>query len=219
MLTSLGSTDARCLQARFVSLLPRIEAGARIYFRDIRCAVRKADFVAEAVAISWKWFCRLMAKGKDVTKFVGALARMAARAVRAGRRVGAGERANDIMSSLAQRRHGFTVQGLPPTRRSHEALNGDGFDQRLQDVLEDRLKDNTVTAIPDQVAFRADFPAWLKTLTPRERKIIRIMMLNERTKNLSRKFGITPGRVSQMRREFRDNWRLYIGDVEEKVAV
>jgi hypothetical protein len=207
------------LQARFVDIMPRIEYQARIYFRDVKCVVRKADCIAEAVAIAWKWFCQLAKKGKDASKFVCALATLAARAVRNGRRLGAGERANDVMSSVAQRRHGFVVQSLPYTRRSHEDLNGDGQDQRLHDAMEERLVDNTMTPPPDQAVFRIDFSKWLKTLSARERRIIRAMSVDERTKDLGKRFSLSPGRISQMRREFRDDWRRFVGDVEEKVAV
>jgi hypothetical protein len=79
--------------------------------------------------------------------------------------------------------------------------------------MEERLADNTVTPPPDQAAFRIDFGAWLKTLTPRERRIIRAMAMSERTKDLSRRFELTPGRISQMRRDFRDDWRRFVGDL------
>jgi hypothetical protein len=213
MVTNSATSTPTPLETAFLSLLPRIESQARIYFRGVRCAVKKADCIAEVVALSWKWFCRLMKRGKDATQFIGALAALAARAVWSGRRLGGGERANDVMSPVAQRRHGFVVKSLPSTRRPYEDLNGDGLDQRLHDAIEERLADNTVTPPPDQAAFRIDFGAWLKTLTPRERRIIRAMAMSERTKDLSRQFELTPGRISQMRRELRDDWRRFVGDL------
>jgi hypothetical protein len=35
------------------------------------------------------------------------------------------------------------------------------------DALEERLRDNTLTAVPEQVCFRLDFPAWMNTLNDR----------------------------------------------------
>jgi hypothetical protein len=197
-----------------LDIMPRIESQARVYFRGIKCSVKKADCIAEVVAIAWKWFCRLMKRGKDATQFVGALAALAARAVWSGRRACGKERANDVLSPVAQRRHGFVVLSLPSPRQAHEALYDVGG-QRMRDLMEERLADNTVTPPPEQAAFRIDFPVWLKTLTARERRIIRAMMLNERTKELSSKFEISPGRVSQMRREFQNDWRHFVGDVEK----
>jgi hypothetical protein len=146
------------------------------------------------------------------------LAHLAARAVRSGRRVGVGERVNEVMSALAQRRHGFIVQSLPPTSRAYEDLNGDGLTQRMHDVMEERLSDNNRTAPAEQAAFRIDFRAWCKTLTARERRIIRVMARNERTKVLARRFNVTPGRISQMRREFQNDWRHFVGDIQETLS-
>ena len=38
------------------------------------------------------------------------------------------------------------------------------------------------------------------------------MAHNERTKDLSRQFELSPGRISQLRREFRDGWLRYHGE-------
>jgi hypothetical protein len=152
-LTNSTST-LKSLQARFLVLLPRIESQARIYFRGIRCRTKKADCVAEVVAICWKWFCRLARRGKDATQFVGALAALAARAIWSGRRAHRSESTADVMSSVAQRRHGFTVQPFPPVRQSHETLYGTGRGQQIQDAIEERLVDNTVTPVPEQARQR-----------------------------------------------------------------
>jgi hypothetical protein len=210
-ITNTTST-VKSLQARFLALLPRIESQARIYFRGIRCRTKKADCVAEVVAMCWKWFCRLAKRGKDATQFVGALAALAARAVWSGRRAHRSEPTTDVMSSVAQRRHGFVVQPFPPVRQSRETLYSTVRGQQIQDGIEERLVDNRVTPVPEQAGFRLDFPSWLKTLTERERRIIRAMSWNERTKELSRRFRVTPGRISQMRREFSDDWRRFVGD-------
>jgi hypothetical protein len=151
-------------------------------------------------------------RGKDATQFAGALAALAARSVWNGRRACGNVGGNDVMSAAAQRRHNFRVEALPSTRQSRETLFGIPRGQQIQDSLEERLANNTRTLPPKQAAFRIDFPAWLKTLTPRERCIIRAMALSERTKELSRRFSVSPGRISQMRREFRDDWRRFVGD-------
>jgi hypothetical protein len=120
------------------------------------------------------------------------------------------------MSPLAQQQHNFTVESLPAsTSRPHENLCGAVSGQRYLDTFEERLRDNTQTPVPDQVQFRIDFPAWLKTLTPRERRIIKAMARNERTLDLSKTFEVTPGRISQMRREFCEGWKRFCGDHED----
>lgn len=59
--------------------------------------------------------------------------------------------------------------------------------------------------------FRIDFADWLKTLTPRERRLIKDMVNGERTKDLADKFDLSAARISQMRREFREGWERYCG--------
>ena len=85
-------------------------------------------------------------------------------------------------------------------------LHGAGQGQKELGAFEERLQDNTVTPVPDQVAFRLDFPAWLGTLTARERRIIQAMAEDGRTKDLSRRFVVSPGRSRQLRRRFERGW-------------
>src|SRR5260370_11202311 len=109
-------------------------------------------------------------RGKDPAQFPGAFAALVARAVASGRRLSGMEKANDVMSSRAHFR-GVIVERLPSsTRNSFEALLMPGG-QKLQDALEERLRDNTFTPVPDQVAFRIDWPAFYATLPDRDRKL------------------------------------------------
>jgi hypothetical protein len=42
--------------------------------------------------------------------------------------------------------------------------------------------------------------------------MIEAMARNERTLDISKAFALSPGRVSQMRREFHDGWERFCGD-------
>jgi hypothetical protein len=205
---SVSAQPASVLSAgdRFLVLLPRIELHARVYFRFMK-PDRKEEAVAETVALAWHWFLRLTARGKDVTQFVSALASYAARAVLSGRRLCGQLPARDVLSEAAQRRHAFTVQALPQsTRHPFEEVYTTVQGQRHIDTLEEMLHDNTVTPPPDQAAFRIDFASWRGTRTERDRRLMADLMVGERTGHVSRKYGITAGRVSQLRREFHDDW-------------
>jgi hypothetical protein len=209
----LAGVCVAVLHAKFLKLLPRIEAHARIFFRGIRCPVKKEDKVQECVALGWQWFLRLAEQGKDVFAFPMAFAALVARAVKCGRRLCGQERARDVLSLIAQQRHGFRVELLPASTSSpHDNLYATPLGQALQDCFEERLRDNTLTPVPDQAAFRIDFPAWLKTLTGRERRLVRAMARNERTQDLSKEFEVSPGRISQLRREFREDWLRFQGE-------
>jgi hypothetical protein len=203
------------LHSIFLTLvLPRIELHGRVYFRHLQSAERQEEALAEMIGLAWKWFVRLAQRGKDATRFVSALATFAARRVNRGDRVCGQEWAKDVLNTLAQRRHGFTVQSLPLCNAtSLENRYAHPRGQQQQDTFEERLRDNTTTPVPIQVQFRIDFRAWLQTLTGRERRLIRAMARNERTGDLSRQFEVSPGRISQLRREFYLGWIRFCGDL------
>jgi hypothetical protein len=214
---SFGSFSIGELRRRFLTILPKIKTHARIHFRDRRCRSTKADFVAEVVAIAWKWFLRLYERGKDPLLFPSALATYAVKAVRGGRRLCGQLKAKDVLSERAQQRHGFTVSVLPTSvRTSHENLYGAVDGQRRQDEYEERLQDNTRTPPDEQAMFRIDFGQWLKSLTARERKIIKAMLRNERTKDLAKHFQLSQARISQLRREFHEDWTRYCSAPDEQ---
>ena len=211
------SLDA--LHQRFLALAPRIESHARVAFRHITCPQRQDDCIAETLALSWRWFLRLAEQGKDAADFVSALATLATRAVKSGRKLTGQEKAKDVLSSVAQRRHGFVVERLPiSTRTAMTDLYGDPQGQEVLDAYEERLADNTVTPPPDAAAFRIDFPQWLAQWSDRDRRIIGDMMRDERTRDLAAKYGVTAGRVSQWRQAYREDWNRFHGEVSEEGA-
>jgi hypothetical protein len=200
-------------QAAFLAALPRIERQGRIAFRGLAGPQTRDDAVAEVVALCWRWFVRLVGRGKDPLACPVVLAGYAARHVRSGRRLCGQEKGNDALSRPAQRRHGFQVGALPPsTATPYGDLFGSVHGQRRQDLFEERLRDNAQTPVREQVAFRLDFPAWLATLSARQRRLVRAMARSERTLDLSRKFEVSPGRISQLRRELHDGWTRFCGD-------
>ena len=210
-MTNPNNGRQTAVQAHFVAILPRIELHAKIYFRDVKCPHRKEDFIQETRALAWKYFIRAIQQGKDPLTFVSLIATFAARHARSGRRLCGQERSKDTLSPLAQRRRGFTVKTLPvTTTQPREQFYANPHGQRLIDAVEERLRDNTLTSVPDQVCFRLDFPAWLTTRTERDRRIIDDMGLNHRTQDLSKKFGVSPSRISQLRREYRDDWTNFV---------
>jgi len=200
------------LHSHFTSLLPRIELHGRIYFRHLRCQHQKDDAIQEMRALAWKWFLRLQECGKDPQDFIKSFTTLLARAVNSGRRLVGMEKCKDAMNHATQRRDGFSVEALPHSHRiSHDQLHSNNG-QRRQDTVEERLRDNTVTPIPDQVQFRLDWSAWIATLTGIERRLIGAMADGERTKDISQRFELSPGRISQLRREFHSDWTRFCGE-------
>ena len=67
---------------------------------------------------------------------------------------------------------------------------------------------------PAEVATtRVDFAAWLESLPKRTRRVAETLATGEATSHVARIFGLTPGRVSQLRRELYDAWRVFTGEV------
>ena len=203
--SSPGPSDASvpALHTAFLALLPRLELHGRIVFRHVRCPQQREDAIQEMRALAWLWFVRLTRRGKDPGDFPSALTTFAAQAVQSGRRLCGQDRPNDVLSPHARRRRGFTVCSLPAS----SGLTGNVFDEALAD--------NTRTPPDEQAAFRLDFPAWLRTRTARDRDLVGDLALGERTRAVAHKYGLSPGRVSQLRREFHADWQRYCGDPAE----
>jgi hypothetical protein len=65
--------------------------------------------------------------------------------------------------------------------------------------------------------FRIDFPAWRASRTERDRRILDDLMLGERTLDVAAKYGLSPGRVSQLRREPHDDWERFCAEPPQAV--
>ncbi len=183
---------ARTDAAKFETLLPRIQQHAKRAFRRCPCEERE-EAVAEVVAHAWIAFSRLMDRGLEHVIYATPLARYAIKRVRAHRCVGCVRNVNDISSTYAQRQHGIHVDRL------------DQYDDRAgqwkQLLVEDRRAGPADTA-----AVRIDFADWLQQLPKRLRRITELLAAGETTGAVARKFRLSSGRISQMRRELRWDW-------------
>jgi hypothetical protein len=214
----VGRRHVAALHAQFLVILPRIELHGRIYFRFLSLH-QKTDAIQEMRALAWQWYLRLHERGKNPGDFIKAFTSLLARAVNSGRRLVGAAKAKDAMNPATQRRHGFQVEALPTSfRTSYDQLYAVPNGLETLDAFEERLRDNTTTPVPDQVQFRIDWPAWLATLTGRERRMISVMAKNESTKNLSRQFDLSPARISQKRREFHDDWHRFCDGANQEVT-
>jgi hypothetical protein len=149
---------------------------------------------------AWQWHLRLAEKGKDATAFPTALASYAARAVRSGSRVAGQERANDVLSPVAQQRHHFFVGKLPD------------FETLTDHPVCEALLDNTKSPPDETVCFKLDFLAWLASLAERDRSIVEDLLIGERALDVANKYRISAARISQKRREFCQDWLIFRGE-------
>jgi hypothetical protein len=184
------------------SVLPRLLSHAAVCLRGVRCPHERAELRAEMCALGWLWFVRLVHRGQVPERFPTVLAAYAGRAAKSGRRLCGQLPAKDVLSPLAQRRHRFAVRSLP---------GGSSLDR---DALGEALHDNSRSEVPDQVAFRCDFPAWHATLSGREQVLVNELLLGEPAGAAAAHLGVSPGRVSQQRRELGDDWRRFTGEAD-----
>jgi hypothetical protein len=194
-----GLTDERkeLVNELFLAMLPRIRRQALIAFRD-RGAEARQELAAEVVANAFCAYTRLVRRGKHDLAYPTPLAQFAIRQVRDGRRVGGRLKATDILSPSASRLHGLTVERFDRRDPQTGVWN--------EQLVEDRRAGPAETATA-----RLDLAAWLRTLSKRNRQIATELSLGETTCDVARQFGLTAGRVSQLREWLREHWEQFQG--------
>lgn len=184
--------------AGFLKLLPRITRYAEAAFRKLP-AVTREDLVQEAVANSMLAYVRLFERGKTAVAFASVLARFAVAQIRDGRRVGNKLNVRDVSSTYAQKKKAIALTSL------------DHFDRNEGAWLEAIIEDGA-TPVADQVAFRLDFPTWLASFSRRDRRIAELLAAGHGTGDVARRFHLSPGRISQKRREYMRSWLGFQGE-------
>ena len=182
---------------KFLAMLPRIRQQAVFAFRGLRAEARE-ELTQEVIANAFCAFVQLVCKGKEDSTYPTPLAQFAIRQVRAGRRVGGRLNVHDIMSPHARCAHRLTIERL------------DRCDEQTGDwnqlLIEDRQAGPAETA-----AARIDLAAWFRTLSQRNQRIAQSLALEEPTGVVARQFGLSPGRISQLRDRFRRSWEQFQG--------
>ncbi len=182
---------------RFLEMLPAIERHARIAFHRLDPEA-KAEAVQEVTANAIVAFARLVELGKADLGYPTPLVEHGIAQFRAGRRVGSKLNVNDVTSVRCQ-----VMKGVRVGRLDHF----DEEDQEWKEVLiEDRRAGPAETA-----CCRIDFADWLRTLSRRYRRIATTLATGETTKRVARRFRVSPGRISQIRRELKDSWEGFQG--------
>jgi len=184
--------------AKFLEMLPVIRRLAWFSFRSLKPEARH-DAVQEVVANCLVAFVRLVQLRKVDLAYPTPLARYAIARVRQGRRVGTGPQVRDLLSNYAQMKNRFTVESL------------DHFDPVANEWREVLAEDRRATPA-DIAAIRIDFENWLWTLSRQRRRIATTLAGGESTSIVARRFRISPGRVSQIRRELHNKWNAFHGE-------
>ena len=191
---------ASACREKFLSILPAIKEQARFAFRS-EDPDRRAELIAEVVANCWAAFVRLVQRGLIDVVYPTPLAGYAIKQVRDGRCVGAKLNVLDVSSEYCQARKQITVERL------------DQFDERKGEWKEVLIEDRHAGPA-DTAAARIDIGEWFNRLPRHKRNIAKTLATGETTKRTAKKFNVSPGRISQTRRELQTAWRDFQGDAE-----
>ena len=190
------SQTAQCHQDdAFLKLVPAIRKHAHISFRHLRTHERE-EAIAEVLCHAYLTYRRLAERGKLDLMYATPLARYGVARVCAGRYAASRLTSKDVYARQAQRHAGFRVVSL----ESNDPGSG---------LWAEILADDTLTPVPDQVAFRLEFGSWLADLKRRDRKLVRFLAAGNTPSEAAGRFGISRARVSQLRRELRMGWESF----------
>jgi hypothetical protein len=151
-------------------------------------------------------YARLYQLGKVELAYAAPLARYAVSQTREGRVVGNPMNSRDVSSPYAQSKKGIVVERL------------DHFDTEENAWQEAVVQDTRLAPVPDVVAFRVDFRAWLARLPRRDRRVAKFLVLGHRTLDAARRFNVTESRIAQSRRELAGSWAVFRNENSSALA-
>ncbi len=185
---------------RFVAMIPGIQKQLRFAFRHSPAAVRQ-ERIDDALAQAFVLFAHLVRRKRVRLAHVTALARYAAHRVRSGRPIGSRSNSRDVMSRVTQRRFGFQV------------MSADLGCWAGQLGPTEFLGESRQATPAELAAIRVDFASWLGRLSDRQREIALCLAVGEPTGVVAQRFGVSCGRISQVRLELATRWRQFQGEL------
>lgn len=184
-------------QDGFLKLAPHIQRRASWLLRRWRPQDRD-EAIAEVMAHATVAYARLASRGREHVATAGSFVGFALRHLRAGRRVGCRSNVRDLTSPYAQHRHPQRIGSL------------DRFDDSTgawrEIVVEDRRCGPAETAVA-----RLDIEAWMQSLPAALQRVAASLAAGEQTNQAAQRMGISPSRVSQLRRQFEKSWLAFQG--------
>jgi len=180
---------------QFSQMIPALRRQIAVQSRLVPRSQRE-EFQANALALACVMFWRLVQRERGDLASPTPLATYACRQTREGRMCGTSANVRDLTSRYCQHKTG--VRGHSLQQRDPET----GDWQEL--VVEDRQ-----ASPADVAATRIDFREWLATLSPKQREIAEWLAQGETTQAVARRFRVSAGRISQLRRELQASWEAF----------
>jgi hypothetical protein len=176
-------------QSSFVAMLPEIEQKLRLAFCRLDPEARE-DAIEEGVVHSLLAYIRLVEQGRAEVATSSSLAWYSSRQVKRGRPAAGRMNAKDPLSRYAQISNGIQIDRQPTNW--------------IDAIVEDKR-----ATVADQVAAKLDVSAWFATLTKRMKGIAKDLAFGCSTSEVARKYGVTAGRISQLRRTLEESWLAF----------
>jgi hypothetical protein len=164
-------------QSNFAAMLPEIEQKLRLAFCRLDPEARE-DAIEEGVVHSLLAYVRFHEQSREEVATPSSLAWYSSRQVKRGRPAGGRMNGKEPLSRYAQIGNGIQIERQP----------SDWIDAIVQDRR---------APVADQVAAKIDVGAWFATLTKRMKEIAKDLAFSCSTSEVAKKYGVTPGRVSQ----------------------
>jgi DNA-binding NarL/FixJ family response regulator len=100
------------------------------------------------------------------------------------------------------------MNGKEPLSRYAQLGNGMRIEQ-LQGNWIDEMVEDKRASVTDQVAAKMDVGAWFATLTKRMKEIAKDLAFGFTTSEVAMKYGVSSGRISQLRRTLEKSWAAF----------
>lgn len=182
----------------FMAMVPFIETHAKIAFRHLDAEARD-EMVQEVVCNACRAYARLVELNKTQLAYASVLARFGVAQTKAGRRTGGKLNCHDVLSPYCQQKKNLIVERLDQFESDEESW--------AEALVEDRHAGPADTA-----ATRIDFSTWLQILPRRLRKIATFLANGETTTAAAKRFRVSSGRISQIRKELHQGWSQFQGE-------
>lgn len=189
-----GAAFIHAAQEKWPILERAIRNHCRCATARLKSKQRRWDVEEEALAVGWVEHWKLWCKGRDASLWPTGFAQQIVRNVMGGRKIGSRLRSNEALSVEAQARRGFAMQSLP----DYSTMSGN----EVSEALADHQCENPA----DAAAFNLSFPVFLARENERNRAIISAFLRGLSPQAICERFQLSEGRISQLRREFRQRW-------------
>jgi len=176
-------------QTNFVAMLPEIQQKLRLAFCRLDPEARE-DAIEEAIVHSLLAYVRLDKQGRADVATPSSLAWYSSRHVRRGRPAGGRMNGKEPLSRYGQISNHIEIQRQPSNW--------------IDAMVEDKR-----ALVADQVAAKMDVGAWYATLTKRMKEIAKDLAFGSSTSEVAKKYGVSAGRISQLRRSLEESWAAF----------